>query len=407
MCAKGCPDSWVGDKVCDNRCNNIECGFDGGDCGIVKVWGGLVGSSGDDRIFLPTSIIEEDEQDNDSNSTNSTALPVSQTQSQPPLLLTLPYSTINFYINLTDAFNNAHNHSDSNEEIPWKSARHNNNHIVQNAILIKKYGVLYVSLRYEDTEMCGGNCKVDGGPGDFNGSVTFEVDGGQGSVGKFTINIDAPQSSLFSDSEGDSDDADSVIDSNFVTKMPANLKDVVIGPCSDDWNYNDKDFPGLSDLKVITHQNWGLALTADVNYDEYGKLLEEEETRLNKKSKQKSKNKKSKKKDDDKNDNDSPSFKEYLSTNDFVVSYRFDENEEVDLGGRRKKQKRKSKEEQFDSFVRGGLSYDKASNNNNNNDKGTKRCVGEQAKQASRLNTRRGNHTANSDCTLAVIVGVA
>lgn len=34
FCATGCPDSWLGDKVCDAKCKNIECGWDMGDCGV-------------------------------------------------------------------------------------------------------------------------------------------------------------------------------------------------------------------------------------------------------------------------------------------------------------------------------------------------------------------------------------
>lgn len=37
FCSKGCPDSWLGDKVCDTRCNNAECAWDMGDCGVDKV----------------------------------------------------------------------------------------------------------------------------------------------------------------------------------------------------------------------------------------------------------------------------------------------------------------------------------------------------------------------------------
>ncbi|GMI09955.1 hypothetical protein TrRE_jg13218, partial [Triparma retinervis] len=43
MCAKGCPDTWVGDKVCDNRCNKVECAYDAGDCGIERLYGEVEG----------------------------------------------------------------------------------------------------------------------------------------------------------------------------------------------------------------------------------------------------------------------------------------------------------------------------------------------------------------------------
>ncbi|OQR97629.1 N-acetylglucosamine-1-phosphotransferase subunits alpha/beta [Achlya hypogyna] len=34
LCVDGCTYSWIGDGVCDHRCNVTECAFDGGDCGI-------------------------------------------------------------------------------------------------------------------------------------------------------------------------------------------------------------------------------------------------------------------------------------------------------------------------------------------------------------------------------------
>lgn len=36
-CVQGCPDSWLGDRVCDMRCKTVECGWDMGDCGIPIV----------------------------------------------------------------------------------------------------------------------------------------------------------------------------------------------------------------------------------------------------------------------------------------------------------------------------------------------------------------------------------
>lgn len=37
QCAKGCPDSWLGDKVCDLRCKDEGCAWDAGDCGIEQI----------------------------------------------------------------------------------------------------------------------------------------------------------------------------------------------------------------------------------------------------------------------------------------------------------------------------------------------------------------------------------
>ncbi len=44
-CSPGCPDNWVGDKVCDVKCNTASCGWDGGDCGMSRVWDGVPGAA--------------------------------------------------------------------------------------------------------------------------------------------------------------------------------------------------------------------------------------------------------------------------------------------------------------------------------------------------------------------------
>lgn len=33
-CAPGCPETWVGDRVCDPSCRVAGCGWDAGDCGL-------------------------------------------------------------------------------------------------------------------------------------------------------------------------------------------------------------------------------------------------------------------------------------------------------------------------------------------------------------------------------------
>jgi hypothetical protein len=38
QCAPGCPDTWLGDRMCDNKCAAPACGWDGGDCGMDRVW---------------------------------------------------------------------------------------------------------------------------------------------------------------------------------------------------------------------------------------------------------------------------------------------------------------------------------------------------------------------------------
>jgi hypothetical protein len=43
MCMKGCPDNWLGDKICDHRCKSEECGWDVGDCGLDLVTSSYAG----------------------------------------------------------------------------------------------------------------------------------------------------------------------------------------------------------------------------------------------------------------------------------------------------------------------------------------------------------------------------
>mmetsp|Transcript_10120 Transcript_10120/g.24916 ORF Transcript_10120/g.24916 Transcript_10120/m.24916 type:complete len:995 (-) Transcript_10120:135-3119(-) len=42
-CHRFCPDSWIGDKVCDNSCNRVECAFDAGDCGAEDIQRNILG----------------------------------------------------------------------------------------------------------------------------------------------------------------------------------------------------------------------------------------------------------------------------------------------------------------------------------------------------------------------------
>ncbi|GAB5363523.1 hypothetical protein AAMO2058_000890500 [Amorphochlora amoebiformis] len=42
-CHRFCPDSWIGDKVCDSSCNRVECAFDAGDCGVSDIEENILG----------------------------------------------------------------------------------------------------------------------------------------------------------------------------------------------------------------------------------------------------------------------------------------------------------------------------------------------------------------------------
>lgn len=47
-CSKYCPDTWLADKICDQRCKIPECGWDVGDCGLDLVLDGYHGITLDD-----------------------------------------------------------------------------------------------------------------------------------------------------------------------------------------------------------------------------------------------------------------------------------------------------------------------------------------------------------------------
>ncbi|KAJ4457447.1 putative N-acetylglucosamine-1-phosphotransferase subunits alpha/beta [Paratrimastix pyriformis] len=42
-CASGCPDNWLADRMCDQACKVMECGYDAGDCGASLMHQGMIG----------------------------------------------------------------------------------------------------------------------------------------------------------------------------------------------------------------------------------------------------------------------------------------------------------------------------------------------------------------------------
>ena len=88
-CAKGCPDSWLADKVCDQKCKTESCAYDFGDCGGSILRETIPGVAIFDRSMVymqqhvPTMV-------SDSLDINSI-----------PLVLTVPYGTKSLYFNLS------------------------------------------------------------------------------------------------------------------------------------------------------------------------------------------------------------------------------------------------------------------------------------------------------------------
>ncbi len=87
-CAKGCPDSWLADKVCDQKCKTGSCAYDFGDCGGSILRDTIPGVASFDRTMVHI-------QQNVSSSMDSfdvTSIPVA---------LTVPYGTKSLYFNLS------------------------------------------------------------------------------------------------------------------------------------------------------------------------------------------------------------------------------------------------------------------------------------------------------------------
>lgn len=56
-CSVGCPNSWIGDKVCDRSCKVEECGWDAGDCSEYPVYSNLLGYEIAPSISVPQNSI--------------------------------------------------------------------------------------------------------------------------------------------------------------------------------------------------------------------------------------------------------------------------------------------------------------------------------------------------------------
>ena len=51
-CNDGCPNNWVGDKVCDIKCNHASCGWDGSDCGMEVIYNKVPGDFVDEECHV-------------------------------------------------------------------------------------------------------------------------------------------------------------------------------------------------------------------------------------------------------------------------------------------------------------------------------------------------------------------
>jgi len=126
-CATGCPNNWIGDKVCDRACKNVECAFDGGDCGVELMREQLIG------IQLQT---DEIVQQTDPSTLEDGLSPLRN--------FPVPSSTASLYVNLSNIF------PGSSSTIV--DASHDAPHMVRSAVVTANLKVLTLVL-YEEKDV--------------------------------------------------------------------------------------------------------------------------------------------------------------------------------------------------------------------------------------------------------------
>jgi len=102
FCARGCPDSWVGDRYCDKMCRNVDCGFDAGDCGVEVMYSDMVGYN----ITPNTTLIH------------------------------LPNNTYSVYFNLSNVVGNS----------SITDGSHDNSNLVRTATISQKYKIMTLTF---------------------------------------------------------------------------------------------------------------------------------------------------------------------------------------------------------------------------------------------------------------------
>ena len=169
-CAVGCPSTWIGDKVCDKKCDSAACGFDGGDCGIKEVWGGLKGfelpvratgeaaakplgmaANATDLALDPSRNITVHVWSNASGpGSNNSVLPIAAAETAAkiePVALgqyDLPQGCQAVYFNLSVSGRF------EGYGVDVVRANHNNPDAIGSAVVLKHFGVMVVIFRNED-----------------------------------------------------------------------------------------------------------------------------------------------------------------------------------------------------------------------------------------------------------------
>ncbi len=158
LCSKGCPDSWLGDKVCDARCKNADCAWDMGDCGIGKVIDDFPGvrlsrlNSRMNMMTGPFRSFENNPIDND-NSSLPDLLQVSSFFSNLSSIapaISVPLGTKAVYFNVSALRLALLMHSDDTN-FRFISANHTSSDLIHSATVLTRHSALLVAL-YSDQE---------------------------------------------------------------------------------------------------------------------------------------------------------------------------------------------------------------------------------------------------------------
>jgi len=165
FCAKGCPDSWLGDKVCDARCKNADCAWDMGDCGIGLVVGDFPGvhltklnaniTNNHDMAGMSKNRFHDRNlstltTSNDSFFMNANSSTISlERMASVPVAISVPIGTKAVYFNLT--FFQSILYDTASSDFYIASANHTPSDVVHNAVILTRHKLMLVTL-YSDQE---------------------------------------------------------------------------------------------------------------------------------------------------------------------------------------------------------------------------------------------------------------
>ena len=167
FCSKGCPDSWLGDKVCDARCNNMECAWDMGDCGLGLVMRDFPGihltrDNTHEMDFIPSSLVGSSfnrstfvvKDDVSSNKSFDIQVGTSFTplgKTSVPVAISVPIGTKAVYFNMTLLKFTIGTEAMVNNTF-FVMANHTPSDIVHNAVVLTRHDLLLVTLYSEQDD---------------------------------------------------------------------------------------------------------------------------------------------------------------------------------------------------------------------------------------------------------------